>query len=40
MEKIKKQKPPQKPDTKYPAPPYPKQKQEVPGTEDQQYIGF
>ncbi|MFI5452577.1 SDR family oxidoreductase [Pedobacter sp. UC225_61] len=35
MEKIKKQKPPQKPDTKYPTPPYPKQKQEVPGTEDQ-----
>lgn len=35
MEKIKKQKPPQKPDTKYPTPPYPKQKQAAPGTEDQ-----
>ncbi|MFA6277705.1 MAG: SDR family oxidoreductase [Pedobacter sp.] len=35
MEKIKKQEPPKKPDTKYPVPPYPKQKQTAPGTEDQ-----
>jgi NAD(P)-dependent dehydrogenase (short-subunit alcohol dehydrogenase family) len=34
MKKIKKQEPPVKADTKYPAPPYPKQKQAVPGTED------
>lgn len=33
MEKQKKQKPPQKPDTKYPVPPFPKQKQTPPGTE-------
>ncbi|MDQ7949099.1 MAG: SDR family oxidoreductase [Pedobacter sp.] len=33
MGKIKKQEPPQKPDQKYPAPPFPKQKQETPGTE-------
>jgi len=33
MGKIKKQEPPQKPDTKYPVPPFPKQEQEAPGTE-------
>lgn len=35
MGKIKKQEPPKKPDTKYPVPPFPKQNQEPPGTEDQ-----
>ncbi|MFD0941783.1 SDR family oxidoreductase [Pedobacter boryungensis] len=35
MKKIKKQEPPKQPDTKYPVPPYPKQKQAIPGTEDQ-----
>ncbi|MDR6782656.1 NAD(P)-dependent dehydrogenase (short-subunit alcohol dehydrogenase family) [Pedobacter africanus] len=33
MERQKKQKPPQKPDTKYPVPPFPKQKQTPPGKE-------
>jgi NAD(P)-dependent dehydrogenase (short-subunit alcohol dehydrogenase family) len=35
MGQIKKQEPTQKPDTKHPVPPFPKQKQEAPGTEDQ-----
>lgn len=33
MGQVKKQKPPQQPDKKYPAPPFPKQEQEPPGTE-------
>jgi len=35
MGKIKKQDPPQTPDTKYPVPPFPKQTQDTPGTEAQ-----
>ncbi|MCJ0743398.1 SDR family oxidoreductase [Pedobacter montanisoli] len=34
MERQKKQKPPVKPDTKYPVPPFPKQEQEPPGNEE------
>jgi hypothetical protein len=35
MGKIKKQEPPKQADSKYPVPPFPKQKQEAPGTESQ-----
>lgn len=35
MEKQKKQEPPKKPDRKYPVPPFPKQRQNAPGTEDE-----
>ncbi len=37
MGKIKKQEPPKKADTKYPVPPFPKQKQNTPGTENKMH---